>query len=163
MGVTVRPVRRTASPSCVASTRITTREPGSRCGRPASSASENSVTSNCPVGSESWTKAKRLPRADLRSCREATEPAILAMQGPVLHLQDHLVVGQHVLPPQRGQVVVERVAGEVEAHRRELLRQPLGRLPVGDAGQARLGQVVARLAEQARPARRRFWSWIAAE
>ena len=33
------------------------------------------MTSKSPVGSDSWTKAKRLPRADLRSCRPETDPA----------------------------------------------------------------------------------------
>ena len=57
-------------------------------------------------------------------------------------LAEELGVGQHALAAERAGVVVERVAGEVEADGLVLLRQPLHRRPVVGLRQARGGQGV---------------------
>jgi hypothetical protein len=53
--------------------------------------------------------------ADLRSCSDATDPASLAMQGPFGAMAVTSARVFDVLAAQRGHVVVQRVAGQVEA------------------------------------------------
>ena len=51
--------------------------PLSSSSRAPASTSEKATISNWPVASDIWMKAKRLPRAEVRSCRPETTPARL--------------------------------------------------------------------------------------
>ena len=76
-------VRRTPSPSGLASVTIRSGVPGSSRVRLVARTSEKTATSKTPVRSENCTKAKRLPLAEVRSCLETTMPASLSLADPV--------------------------------------------------------------------------------
>ncbi len=71
------PKKRTSPSAALARTFTVTDVPGSRSSRHRRRASGGNSTSNSPVGSEKFTKAKRSPvRAEDRSWRRRTTPAM---------------------------------------------------------------------------------------
>ena len=72
----------------------------------------------------------------------------LAHEGPVGGAGGDLGQGFHVLAFERGHIVIQGVAGEVEAHRLMFMAQPFDRQPIIAEGQARFGDVGATVTKE---------------
>ena len=117
--------------------------------RDAASVSEKITASNWPVGSENMAKANLLPFCDRRSRADTTTPARRPAAAPrsarasSSAKRDDAELGQHA------RIGVERMAGEEEADRLELVLQPLhGRPRPSAAVMSICGRVSPPAAEQ---------------